>query len=77
MFDGRNRLAIDVSLELEEHFGDQVFKTVVPRNIRLAEAPSYGLPVMYHDIRSSGAQAYITLADEMISREFVRKQTAE
>ena len=74
MFDGRNRLAIDVSEELEGHFGDQVFRTLVPRNVRLAEAPSYGLPVMYHDIRSSGAQAYIALADEMISREFARKE---
>lgn len=72
MFDGRNRLAVDVSLELEAHFGDLVFQTVVPRNVRLAEAPSYGLPVMYHDIRSSGAQAYIALAEELISRELAR-----
>lgn len=74
MFDGRNRLAVDVSDELEAHFGDQVFNTIVPRNVRLAEAPSYGLPVMYHDIRSSGAQAYIALADEIISRELTRKK---
>jgi len=74
MFDVRNRLAIDVSEELEEHFGELVFETSVPRNVRLAEAPSYGLPVMYHDIRSTGAQAYIALADEMINREQVRKQ---
>lgn len=73
MFDGRNRLAIDVSVELQEHFGEQVFTTPVPRNVRLAEAPSYGLPVMYHDIKSSGAQAYIALASEMISREKARK----
>ena len=74
MFDVRNRLAIDVSEELEEHFGELVFETLVPRNVRLAEAPSYGLPVMYHDIRSTGAQAYIALADEMINREQARKQ---
>ena len=74
MFDVRNRLAIDVSEELEGHFGDLVFETLVPRNVRLAEAPSYGLPVMYHDIRSTGAQAYIALADEMINREQARKQ---
>jgi len=73
MFDGRNRLSIDVSMELEQHFGEQVFKTTVPRNVRLAEAPSYGLPVMYHDIQSTGAQAYLALADELIKREFVRK----
>lgn len=73
MFDGRNRLALDVSEELEEHFGKQVFETVIPRNIRLAEAPSYGLPVMYHDINSRGAQAYIALANEMIDREEIRK----
>ena len=69
MFDTRNRLALDVSEELTSHFGEQVFDTPVPRNVRLAEAPSYGLPVMYHDIRSSGAQAYINLAKEMIARE--------
>ena len=73
MFDGRNRLAIDVSDELEEHFGEQVFETIIPRNIRLAEAPSYGLPVMYHDINSRGAQAYIALAKEMINKEKIRK----
>jgi len=76
MFDTRNRLAIDVSEELEGYFGELVFQTPIPRNVRLAEAPSYGLPVMYHDIRSSGAQAYLTLADEMISRELSRKQAA-
>ncbi len=77
MFDVRNRLCIDVSDELEEHFGEQVFQTFVPRNVRLAEAPSYGLPVMYHDIRSSGAQAYLALAKEMINREQSRKQEAK
>ncbi len=74
MLDVRNRLAIDVSEELEKHFGELVFETSVPRNVRLAEAPSYGLPVMYHDIRSTGAQAYIALADEMINREQARQQ---
>jgi chromosome partitioning protein len=73
MFDGRNRLAIDVSMELENHFGEQVFKSPIPRNVRLAEAPSYGLPVMYHDINSSGAQAYLALAAELIDKEDSRK----
>jgi chromosome partitioning protein len=75
MFDGRNRLAIDVSEELETHFGDLVFQTHIPRNVRLAEAPSYGLPVMYHDIRSSGARSYMALAYELISLESIRKGT--
>ena len=72
MFDGRNRLAVDVSEELITHFGDKVFNTVIPRNVRLAEAPSYGLPVMYHDLRSTGAQSYIALAKEMIERDAKR-----
>lgn len=72
MFDGRNRLAVDVSEELMKHFGEKVFNTVIPRNVRLAEAPSYGLPVMYHDIRSTGAQSYIALAKEMIERDKLR-----
>jgi chromosome partitioning protein len=69
MFDGRNRLALDVSEELVSHFGDKVYDTVIPRNVRLAEAPSYGLPVMYHDLRSRGAQAYIELAKELMQRD--------
>lgn len=72
MYDGRNRLAVDVSAELESHFGEKVYNTVIPRNVRLAEAPSYGLPVMYHDIRSTGAQAYLALAKEMIDRDAER-----
>jgi len=77
MFDGRNRLAIDVSDELEKHFGDKVFKTPIPRNVRLAEAPSYGLPVMYHDIKSTGAQAYIAVAQELIFNELKRSTNNE
>jgi chromosome partitioning protein len=74
MFDTRNRLALDVSEELTNHFGELVFETPVPRNVRLAEAPSYGLPVMYHDIKSTGAQAYLSLAKEMIAREAARQE---
>lgn len=69
MFDDRNRLTKDVSEQLIRYFGDQVFRTCVPRNIRLAEAPSHGLPVLSYDKSSRGAIAYITLAGEMIRKE--------
>lgn len=68
MFDNRNMLAQQVSAQLEQHFGDKVYGTVIPRNIRLAEAPSHGLPALYHDKASKGAQAYLALAVEMINR---------
>lgn len=66
MFDSRNSLAGEVSKQLEKHFGDKVYKTVVPRNIRLAEAPSYGLPALAYDKNSKGAQAYLAVAHEII-----------
>ncbi len=68
MFDPRNALAQQVSDQLQRHFGDKVYSTVIPRNIRLAEAPSYGTPVMYHDRTSKGALAYIALAGEFLRR---------
>jgi chromosome partitioning protein len=68
MFDSRATLGHQVSAELEEHFGDKVFKTIVPRNIRLAEAPSYGIPGVLFDKSSKGAQAYLAFAGEMIER---------
>ena len=68
MYDPRNMLAQQVSQQLLEHFGDKVYRTVIPRNIRLAEAPSHGLPVMHFDRASKGAQAYIALAGEMLNR---------
>ena len=68
MYDSRNRLTLDVSAQLNEHFGEQVFKTVIPRNIRLAEAPSYGLPALLYDRTSYGAQAYLELAQEILKR---------
>ena len=67
MFDPRNTLAQQVSDQLQQHFGDKVYKTVIPRNIRLAEAPSYGVPVLYHDKGSKGTQAYLALAGELMS----------
>jgi chromosome partitioning protein len=68
MFDPRSTLANQVSAQLESHFGDKVFKTLVPRNIRLAEAPSYGMPGVVFDKSSKGAQAYVAFANEMIER---------
>ena len=70
LFDNRNMLATQVSDQLLSHFGDKVYKTVIPRNIRLAEAPSYGLPVLIYDKSSKGAVAYLELAHEIIQRSF-------
>jgi chromosome partitioning protein len=69
MFDPRNNLANEVSAQLITHFGDKVFRTVIPRNIRLAEAPSFGKPALFHDRESRGALAYLALVGEMIRRE--------
>ena len=69
MYDPRNTLSQQVSRELEAHFGDKVFRTLVPRNVRLAEAPSYGVPAVLWDPSSKGAQAYMALAGEMLERE--------
>ncbi|APZ44769.1 ParA family protein [Acidihalobacter ferrooxydans] len=69
MFDPRNNLANDVSQQLMEHFGDRVYRTIIPRNVRLAEAPSYGMPVMYYERSSSGALAYLALAGELLRRD--------
>jgi chromosome partitioning protein len=69
MYDPRNTLSQQVSRELEAHFGDKVFRTLVPRNVRLAEAPSYGVPAVLWDPSSKGAQAYMALAGEVLERE--------
>ena len=69
MYDHRNRLSNDVSDQLKQHFGDKVYRTVIPRNVRLAEAPSFGTPAMYYDKSSVGAKAYLALAGEMLRRE--------
>ena len=69
MHDPRNNLANEVSAQLIEHFDDKVFRTIIPRNVRLAEAPSHGRPALYHDKESRGALAYLALAGEMIRRE--------
>lgn len=67
MFDPRNLLAQQVSDQLKQHFGNKVYQTIIPRNIRLAEAPGFGLPVLYHDRQSRGAQAYLELANEVLA----------
>lgn len=67
MFDPRNTLAQQVSDQLQEHFGSKLYRTVIPRNVRLAEAPSYGVPALYHDRQSKGTQAYLALAGELLN----------
>lgn len=67
MYDPRNALAQQVSEQLQQHFGNKVYRTVIPRNVRLAEAPSYGVPVLYHDKYSKGTQAYLALAGEFLN----------
>ncbi len=76
MYDPRNRLANDVSEQLKRHFGDKVYRTVIPRNVRLAEAPSFGAPVMYYDKSSTGAKAYLALAGEILRRDEQSKKSA-
>lgn len=68
MFDARTRLAQDVATEVRTHFPDLVFQTVIPRNVRIGEAPSYGKPVIHHDPHSAGAGAYFELAKEVAAR---------
>jgi chromosome partitioning protein len=69
MYDPRNNLANQVSAQLLEHFGEKVYRTIIPRNVRLAEAPSHGLPVIKYDKSSRGALAYLALAGEMLRRD--------
>jgi chromosome partitioning protein len=69
MYDARNNLAVEVGAQLMLHFGEKVFRTSVPRNIKLAEAPSFGKPALVHDPDSRGALAYLALAGEMLRRE--------
>lgn len=71
MFDPRNNLSSEVSAQLRKHFGDKLYRTIIPRNVRLAEAPSFGKPVIAYDLQSKGAQAYLALAGEILRREKV------
>lgn len=72
MFDDRTTLTRQVAADLREFFGDEVFETVIPRNIRLAEAPSFGKPVLEYDVRSKGAESYLKLAREILERSAAR-----
>jgi chromosome partitioning protein len=69
MFDPRNNLDNEVSAQLKEHFGDKLYRTIIPRNVRIAEAPSHGKSVVAYDMQSKGAQAYLALAGEILRRE--------
>ena len=76
MYDPRNSLAQQVGNELVQHFGDKVYRTIVPRNVRLAEAPSHGVPALVLDKSSKGAQAYLALAGEMLRRHQPKSEAA-
>ena len=76
MFDPRNTLALQVSSQLEQHFGKKVYDTVIPRNVRLAEAPSYGVPAVKFDVMCKGSQAYVELANEILGRSEPRAAPA-
>jgi chromosome partitioning protein len=69
MFDKRNNLSDEVASDVRAHLGDKVYQTVIPRNVRISEAPSHGLPALVYDLRCPGSQAYIKLAGELIQRE--------
>ncbi len=72
MFDKRNKLSDQVADDVRDHMGDKVYKTMIPRNVRISEAPSHGLPALVYDLRCPGSQAYIKLAGELIQREQLR-----
>lgn len=76
MFDDRTNLTRQVAADLKDFFGDQVFTTIIPRSIRLAEAPSHGMTILAYDVRSRGAESYIRLAKEILAREQKRRQSA-
>jgi chromosome partitioning protein len=76
MLDDRTNLTRQVAADLKDFFGDQVFTTIIPRSIRLAEAPSHGMTILAYDVRSRGAESYIRLAKEILAREQKRRQSA-
>lgn len=69
LYDGRNRLTREINQQLTAHFGEKLYTTVIPRNVRVAEAPSFGMPILTYDPRSQGAAAYLALAGEMLRRQ--------
>jgi chromosome partitioning protein len=74
MYDPRNTLALNVAAELERHFGERLYRTVIPRNVRLAEAPSHGVPALKLEAKSKGALAYLALAGEVVRRMEARER---
>lgn len=76
MFDKRNKLSDEVAADVRSYLGDKVYNTVIPRNVRISEAPSHGLPALVYDLRCPGSQAYIKLAGELIQRERARAQSS-
>jgi chromosome partitioning protein len=76
MYDPRISLTNDVSAQLTQHFPDQLYQTVIPRNVRLAEAPSFGMPALVYDKQSRGAIAYLALAGELVRRQRANAHTA-
>ena len=75
MFDPRNNLSREVATEVRRHFGNKVYKTVIHRNVTLGEAPSYGKPILLYDIRSKGAQGYLSLAKEILNEDGIGQRT--
>ena len=76
MFDRRNSLSEQVATDVRAHFGDKVYDTVIPRNVRVSEAPSFGKPVLIYDLKCAGSQAYLKLAREVVNRERARQAKA-
>ncbi len=76
MYDKRNSLSDQVASDVRSHFGDKVYETVIPRNVRVSEAPSFGKPVLIYDLKCAGSQAYLKLAREVVSRERARQAQA-
>ena len=76
MYDSRNRLSEDVITDARDHLGDKVYKTVIPRNVRLSEAPSHGTPVLIYDKLCSGSKSYLSFADEFLKQELIMESAA-
>lgn len=76
MYDRRNKLSAEVEADVRAHLKDKVYRTVIPRNVRVSEAPSHGKPALLYDLKCSGSQAYVSLASEVIQRERARKEAA-